>query len=100
LAHNTGAPLRNEVVFNKVVMKMSVIRLIMTIAIIAVSIVMTVVILMQEGRSQGLGAISGAAETYWGKNKGRSMEGFLEKFTTGLVIAFFVLAIFLNMQLF
>jgi preprotein translocase subunit SecG len=100
LAHNTGAPLRNEVVFNKVVMKMSVIRLIMTIAIIAVSIVMTVVILMQEGRSQGLGAISGAAETYWGKNKGRSMEGFLEKFTTGLVIAFFVLAILLNMQLF
>jgi preprotein translocase subunit SecG len=100
LAHNTGAPLRNEVVFNKVVMKMSVIRLIMTIAIIAVSIVMTIVILMQEGRSQGLGAISGAAETYWGKNKGRSMEGFLEKFTTGLVIAFFVLAILLNMQLF
>ena len=53
---------------------MSVIRLIMTIAIIAVSIVMTVVILMQEGRSQGLGAISGAAETYWGKNKGRSLS--------------------------
>ena len=78
---------------------MSVIRWIMTIAIIAVSIVMTVVILMQEGRSQGLGAISGAAETYWGKNKGRSMEGFLEKFT-GLVIAFFILAILLNMQLF
>ena len=52
------------------------------------------------GRSQGLGAISGAAETYWGKNKGRSMEGFLEKFTTGLVIAFFILAILLNMQLF
>ena len=49
---------------------MSVIRWILTIAIIAVSIVMTVVILMQEGRSQGLGAISGAAETYWGKNKG------------------------------
>ena len=80
--------------------EMSAIRWILTIAIIAVSIVMTVVILMQEGRSQGLGAISGAAETYWGKNKGRSMEGFLEKFTTGLVIAFFILAILLNMQLF
>ena len=79
---------------------MSVIRWILTIAIIAVSIVMTVVILMQEGRSQGLGAISGAAETYWGKNKGRSMEGFLEKCTRGLVIAFFILAILLNMQLF
>jgi preprotein translocase subunit SecG len=100
LAHGIGAQSRKEVVFNKVVMKMSVIRWIMTIAIIAVSIVMTVVILMQEGRSQGLGAISGAAETYWGKNKGRSMEGFLEKFTTGLVVAFFILAILLNMQLF
>ena len=79
---------------------MSVIRWILTIAMIAVSIVMTIVILMQEGRTQGLGAISGAAETYWGKNKGRSMEGFLVKFTTGLVVAFFVLAILLNMQLF
>ncbi len=78
---------------------MSVIRWILTILIIAVSIVMTIVILMQEGRTQGLGAISGAAETYWGKNKGRSMEGFLVKFTTGLVVAFFVLAILLNMQI-
>ena len=80
--------------------EMSAIRWILTIAIIAVSIVMTVVILMQEGRSQGLGAISGAAETYWGKNKGRSMEGFLEKFTTGLVVAFFLIAVLLNTQLF
>ena len=86
--------------FDKVVIEMSVIRWILTIAIIAVSIVMTVVILMQEGRTQGLGAISGAAETYWGKNKGRSMDGFLVKFTTGLVVAFFVLAILLNMQIF
>ena len=43
---------------------------------------MTVIVLMQEGKSAGLGAISGAAETYWGKNKGRSMEGKLEKFTS------------------
>lgn len=79
---------------------MSALRWIFTIAMIIVSIVMTVVILMQEGRSQGLGAISGAAETYWGKNKGRSMEGFLTKFTTGLVIAFFIIAILLDMNLF
>ncbi len=79
---------------------MSIIRWILVIALIAVCITMTVVILMQEGRSQGLGAISGAAETYWGKNKGRSMEGFLEKFTKGLCVAFFILAILLDTQLF
>ena len=79
---------------------MSVLRIVLTIIMIIVSIVMTIIILMQEGKSQGLGAIAGTNDTYWGKNKGRSMEGFLVKFTTGLVILFFVLAILLNMHLF
>lgn len=79
---------------------MSVVRWIVTILLIIVSVLMTIVILMQEGKSQGLGAISGAAETYWGKNKGRSMEGFLVKFTVGLVVAFFVMAMLLDMNLF
>ena len=79
---------------------MSVVRWVVTILLIIVSVLMTIIILMQEGKSQGLGAISGAAETYWGKNKGRSMEGFLVKFTVGLVIAFFVMALLLDMNLF
>ena len=53
---------------------------------------------MQEGRSQGLGAIAGAAETYWGKNKGRSMEGMLEKVTIVLVVLFFVISLLLNIK--
>lgn len=79
---------------------MSVVRWVVTILLIIVSVLMTIIILMQEGKSQGLGAISGAAETYWGKNKGRSMEGFLVKFTVGLVVAFFVMALLLDMNLF
>ena len=80
---------------------MSIIRLILTIIMIIICVIMTIVILMQEGKSQGLGAIAGGnSDTYWGKNKGRTMEGFLVKFTTGLVVAFFVLAILLNMHLF
>ncbi|MBE5998379.1 MAG: preprotein translocase subunit SecG [Eubacteriales bacterium] len=79
---------------------MSILRIVLTIVMIIISIIMTVIILMQEGKSQGLGAIAGTTDTYWGRNKGRSMEGFLVKFTTGLVIAFFVLAILLNMHLF
>ena len=53
-------------------------------------------VLMQEGKQQGLGAIAGAAETYWGKNKGRSMEGGLVKATTIMGILFFVLSVVLN----
>ncbi|MBE5940564.1 MAG: preprotein translocase subunit SecG [Lachnospiraceae bacterium] len=74
-----------------------VLDIILTVFFVLVSIALVVLVLLQEGKSAGLGAISGAAETYWGKNKGRSMEGFLEKATKYLVIAFFLIAILMNM---
>lgn len=77
---------------------MAALRIILTILLILVSIVFTILVLAQEGKSAGLGAISGAAETYWGKNKGRSMEGALVKFTTILGVAFIVLSIALNIN--
>ena len=64
---------------------------------ILVCIAITIVVLMQESKQTGLsGAISGAADTYWGKNKGRSMEGKLVKITKILVILFVVIAVILN----
>lgn len=57
-------------------------------------------VLLQEGKSQGLGAIAGGSESYWGRNKGRSMEGNLEKWTKILMVVFFVLAIVLNLSIF
>ena len=77
---------------------MGALRITLTIIFIIVCIALTVLVLMQEGKDQGLGAISGAAETYWGKNKGRSMEGKLEKFTLIGAVIFFVGAILLNMN--
>ena len=79
---------------------MSVIRWILVILMIIDSIALTALVLLQEGKTQGLGAIAGAAETYWGKNKGRSMEGRMVKITAVLVAVFFVLAILLNMNIF
>ncbi len=66
---------------------------ILKIVFIVVCIVLTVIVLMQEGKSAGLtGSISGIADTYWGKNKGRSMEGTLEKLTKFFAFVFIVLA--------
>ncbi len=79
---------------------MGVLRLILTIIFILVCIALTILVLMQEGKSAGLGAISGAAESYWGKNKGRSMEGLLVKITTALAVGFIVLAAVLNITRF
>ena len=71
---------------------------VLTAIYILICLAITVVVLLQEGKQAGLtGAISGAAESYWGKNKGRSMEGKLEKATKILVVLFFVLALVLNM---
>ena len=52
---------------------MEILRTILTVIFAIDCIALTVVVLMQEGKSQGLGAIAGAADTYWGKNKGRTM---------------------------
>ena len=79
---------------------MGTLRLILTIVFIIVSIALSAIVLLQEGKSARLGAISGAAETYWGKNKGRSMEGALVKITRYLAIGFMVLAIVLNLNRF
>ncbi len=75
---------------------MNVVRTILLIAFIIISLILAALVLMQEGKSAGLGAISGAAETYWGKNKGRSMEGTLVKLTKVLAVLFFILAAVLN----
>lgn len=71
-------------------------KTILTVIFLIICVVLTIIVLMQEGKSAGLGTISGAAETYWGKNKGRSMEGALEKATKILAVLFIVLAVLLN----
>jgi preprotein translocase subunit SecG len=77
---------------------MDILRIVLTIIYVIDCIVLTVIVLMQEGKDAGLGAIAGAADTYWGQNKGRSMEGGLIRFTRALVILFFVLSVVLSMN--
>ena len=56
---------------------------------VVICIALAIIILMQESKQNGLsGTISGAADSYWGKNKGRSMEGKLVKITKILVIKY------------
>ena len=76
---------------------MAVVRIILQVIYILICIALAAIVLMQEGKQAGLGAISGAAETYWGKNKGRSMEGLLVKITRVCVVLFLLLAVVLNM---
>lgn len=79
---------------------MGTLRLILTIIYILDCVFLTVVVLMQEGKSAGLGSISGAAESYWGKNKGRSMEGKLVMVTKVAAVLFLVMSAVLNISKF
>ena len=77
---------------------MAVLKTIITIIYVIVCIALVVIVMLQEGKSAGLGAIAGAADTYWGQNKGRSMEGGLIRWTKILAVLFFVLSIVLSMN--
>ena len=82
---------------------MAVLHTVLIIAYIFVCITLTIIVLMQEGKQAGLsGAIGGgsASDSYWGKNKGRSVEGTLEKITKYLAFAFILISILLNMNIF
>ena len=71
---------------------MEIARTIIQIVFIILSIIMTVIVLMQEGKNNGLGALAGSSDTYWSKNKGRSMEGMLVKITRVLLALFLIIS--------
>lgn len=78
---------------------MEILRVVVTVLYVLICLSLVVVVLMQEGKSAGLsGSISGVADTYWGKNKGRSMEGALIKITKVLATLFIVISIVLNLN--
>ena len=78
---------------------MSTIGTVLTVVLIALTIVLAIIILLQSKRSAGLGAISGGsgADSFWSKNKSNSMEGQLEKYTKILGAAFMIIAFIVNL---
>ena len=74
-----------------------VIKTILMILFAIDCIVLTVLVLMQEGKASGLGAIAGASDSYWAQNKGRSKEGTIVKVTRITAILFLVFALALNL---
>ena len=79
---------------------MEILEIILKILFVIDCIALVVIVLLQEGKSAGLGSIAGASDSYWGQNKGRSMEGALVKITRMAAILFVVLAVVLNLSVF
>ncbi len=73
------------------------VKLLVNAVYLVVCLALLGLIMAQQGKSQGLGALTGqTTETYWSKIKGRSKEGVMIKATVILSIAFFVLSLLLS----
>jgi preprotein translocase subunit SecG len=77
----------------------NILKVIVQIVYILLCIALTVVVLKQEGKQDGLsGALTGVTETYWSKNKGRSKEGMLENATKIMAVLFVILSVVLDLN--
>ena len=75
---------------------MSVVEIILGALLFIASIVLIVVIILQEGNQQGVGVVSGGADTFFSKNKARSYDAFLARATKWFAIGFVVVVLALN----
>ncbi|HEX3039015.1 MAG TPA: preprotein translocase subunit SecG [Caproiciproducens sp.] len=75
---------------------MSALEIVFGIVLLIFSVAITVVVLLQEGHQQDLGAITGGADTFLSKNQARSVDAFLARWTKVIAVGFFVLVIAIN----
>lgn len=79
---------------------MNALQIIVSILHIIFALSIVVIVLLQSGKSAGLsGSIAGGAETFFGKNKGRTLDAILSKYTSVAAIAFLITSIVLFLVL-
>ncbi len=64
---------------------------------IIISLALILIVLLQQSKSAGMsGAIAGGAETFFGKNKSRSIDGVLKKLTAVCAVIFLITSVLLT----
>ncbi len=77
---------------------MSTLTIVFTILQVISGLAVTVIVLMQSGKSAGLsGSISGGAETFFSKGKAKTLDAKLAKMTKWFALVFVVLTLVLNL---
>jgi preprotein translocase subunit SecG len=77
---------------------MNTFAIVIAVIDILVSIALVMLVIFQEGNSKGLGAISGGADTFFGKSKGRTIDALLKRLTSILALVFAVLTVVLYLM--
>ena len=75
---------------------MSALVIVFGVVLLLFSIGIIVIVLLQEGHQKNVGVVTGGADTFFSKNKARSIDAFLERWTKVIAVGFFVLVIVIN----
>ena len=75
---------------------MVAVRMVLGIVYLIVCVALVVLVLLQESKSEGISAVTGGSDTFFGKGKTNTKEGMLNKLTVVFAIAFGVIAIVLG----
>ena len=70
-----------------------VVIIVLVVLMLLCAIAAIILVLFQPGNSQGIDALGGSSETFFGKNKGRSMESKMKKWTIIVLVILAVLAL-------
>lgn len=79
---------------------MGALEIVFAVLLVLFSIAVIAVVLLQDGKQQGMGAVTGAAETFFSKNQARTVDAFLSKWTKYIALGFFLMVIVINMILY
>lgn len=79
---------------------MSGLEIFFGVVLLLCAIAIVVIVLLQEGQQQNLGAITGGADTFLSKNKARSIDAFLARWTKVIAVGFFLVVIAINAIMF
>ncbi len=80
---------------------MSIVEIILGLVLIVLAIAVTLVVLFQEGQQKPVGALTGSSgDTFLTKNKSRSIDAFLERWTRVISIGFFLTVVLVNILLY
>lgn len=79
---------------------MNALEIVFGIVLLLFSIAIIVVVLLQEGNQKNMGVVTGGADTFLSKNKARSVDAFLSRWTKVIAIGFFLLVIVVNIVMY
>ncbi len=69
----------------------------LSVAMIIASLFLIIVVLLQNGAAQGIGAVSGGAETFFGSGKASASDKIFARLTSVVGVLFVIIAVAMNL---